>query len=63
MSETRLEEWNARFADATALVDAIQYAKTQGLEVEFALTFLDHHETRLYTVAECIFHSMREWDL
>jgi hypothetical protein len=63
MTNNRLDDWNARLSDATAVVDAIQYAKTCGLEVEFTMTFLDHHETNQYTVAECIFHSLREWDL
>jgi hypothetical protein len=49
--------------DAAMVVDAVQYAKTSGLDVEFMLTFLEHHASNQYTVAECIGHAMREWDL
>lgn len=63
MSQENLDRWNKILADATAVVDAVQYARTCGLEVEFMMTFLEHHELGRYSVAECIAHSLREWDL
>lgn len=63
MSQENLDRWNKVLADATAVVDAVQYARSCGLEVEFMMTFLEHHESGHYSVAECIAHSLREWDL
>ena len=54
MSQENLDRWNKILADATAVVDAVQHARTCGLEVEFMMTFLEHHETGHYSVAECI---------
>lgn len=62
-TQERLNEWNSMLLDASMVVDAVQYAKTCGLDVEFMLTFLEHHASNQYTVAECIGHAMREWDL
>lgn len=62
-TDERLDYWNDKLNDATALVAAIEYAKTCGLDVEFAMTFIEHLESGQYNVAESIFHSLREWDL
>lgn len=63
MTQENLDYWNTKLADAAMVIDYVRHAKTCGLAVEFMMTFLEHHETGRYTVAECVMHAHREWDL
>ncbi len=57
-----LEHYNQRFADMQQVVNALDWARKQDLDLEWLDTY-DEHRSLGYTVTDAIQHANREWDL
>ncbi len=57
-----LEHYNQRFADMQQVVNALDWARRQDLDLEWLDTY-DEHRSQGYSITDAIQHANREWDL
>lgn len=57
-----LEHYNKRFEELQLVVNALDWARKQDLDLEWLDTF-DEHRLQGYDIAQSIEHANREWDL
>jgi hypothetical protein len=57
-----VDEYNKRFADLQLIVNALDWARKQNLDLEW-LDSYDEHRSQGYSIPEAIEHANREWDL
>ncbi len=58
----QLEHHNKRLAELQQVVNALDWARRQDLDLEWLDTY-DEHRLQGYTVTDAIQHANREWDL
>ncbi len=58
----QLEHHNKRLAELQQVVNALDWARKQDLDLEWLDTY-DEHRLQGYTVTDAIKHANREWDL
>lgn len=58
----QLEHYNKKFAELQLVVNALDWARKQDLDLEWLDTY-DEHRSQGYTITEAIQHANREWDL
>lgn len=57
-----LEHYNKRFEELQLVVNALDWARKQDLDLEWLDTY-DEHRSLGYSVPDSIQHANREWDL
>lgn len=57
-----LEHYNKRFEELQLVVNALDWARRQDLDLEWLDTY-DEHRLQGYSIQEAIQHANREWDL
>jgi hypothetical protein len=58
----QLEHHNKKFQELQQVVNALDWARKQDLDLEWLDTY-DEHRSQGYTITEAIQHANREWDL
>ncbi len=58
----QLEHHNKRLAELQQVVNALDWARKQDLDLEWLDTY-DEHRLQGYNITDAIQHANREWDL
>lgn len=58
----QLEHYNKKFQELQQVVNALDWARRQDLDLEWLDTY-DEHRSQGYSIADAIQHANREWDL